>query len=100
MANGELVLGMTGASGATYGVRLLEVLLRAGRTIHLVISPSAAIVLQEELGRVVTADFNLADLLGDAAPSAENAFPGRVHYHLHGQFHAGIASGSFLTAAW
>src|SRR6266853_512189 len=35
MAGSDLVLAMTGASGAPYGVRLLEVLLRAGRTVHL-----------------------------------------------------------------
>src|SRR5437016_2782913 len=35
MAGGDLVLAMTGASGAPYGVRLLEALLEAGRTVHL-----------------------------------------------------------------
>src|SRR6266404_2973280 len=38
----NLVVAMTGASGAPYGLRLLEVLLRAGRTVHLVMSPAAA----------------------------------------------------------
>ena len=33
MAATDLVLAMTGASGAPYGVRLLHVLLRAGRTV-------------------------------------------------------------------
>ena len=41
MAAGDLVLAMTGASGAPYGVRLLEILLKAGRTVHLTISPAA-----------------------------------------------------------
>jgi len=95
MPAGDLVLAMTGASGAPYGVRLLEVLLRAGRTIHLVISPSAVEVLEEELGRVVNlGQFELADLLGDAAKELTQ---GRVIYHLHGQFLSGIASGSFVT---
>src|SRR5436853_385782 len=30
----DLVLAMTGASGSVYGVRLMEVLLRAGRRVH------------------------------------------------------------------
>jgi flavin prenyltransferase len=45
-----LVLAMTGASGALYAIRLLDCLLRAGETVHLTISPSAAMVLQQELG--------------------------------------------------
>jgi 4-hydroxy-3-polyprenylbenzoate decarboxylase len=94
MATTDLVLAMTGASGAPYGVRLLEVLLRAGRTVHLTISPSGAEVLRTELGRTVDLNrFRLDDLLGEAT----QALPGEVRYHHHGNFMAGIASGSFLT---
>ena len=46
----DLVVAMTGASGAIYAIRLLEVLLVAGHTVHLTISKSAAIVLDRELG--------------------------------------------------
>jgi 4-hydroxy-3-polyprenylbenzoate decarboxylase len=96
MAASDLVLAFTGASGAPYGVRLLEVLLAAGRTVHLVISPSGAEVIAQELGRTPCLDrFDLADLLGDKTDEANR---GRVHYHHHGDFRAGIASGSFLTA--
>jgi 4-hydroxy-3-polyprenylbenzoate decarboxylase len=45
----DLVLAMTGASGAPYAVRLLRVLCQLGRTVHLTISPSGAQVLREEL---------------------------------------------------
>jgi 4-hydroxy-3-polyprenylbenzoate decarboxylase len=95
MAANDLVLALTGASGAPYGVRLLEVLLRAGRTVHLVLSPAAVQVLAHELDRRVCLDrFVLADLLGDAvAPDL-----GQVQYHHFMDFQAGIASGSFLTA--
>ena len=66
MAADDLVLAMTGASGAPYGVRLLEVLLRAGKTIHLTLSPAAVQVLEQELDRRIRLDrFDLADLLGD-----------------------------------
>jgi 4-hydroxy-3-polyprenylbenzoate decarboxylase len=94
MAANDLVLALTGASGAAYGVRLLEVLLRAGRTVHLVLSPAAVQVLQHELDRRVYLDrFVLSDLLGDStAPH-----PGQVCYHHFMDFQAGIASGSFLT---
>ncbi len=95
MAAGDLVLALTGASGAPYGVRLLEVLLRAGRTVHLTMSPSAVQVLDTELGRRVNLDhFDLHDLMGEAA---ESASAGQVHYHHFRDFRAGIASGSFLT---
>jgi 4-hydroxy-3-polyprenylbenzoate decarboxylase len=96
MAAGDLVLAFTGASGAPYGVRLLEVLLRAGRTVHLCISPAAAEVILQELGRSVRLnDFDPADLLGESADAAGD---GRLRYHHFKDFRAGIASGSFQTA--
>ena len=49
MAANDLVVAMTGASGAPYGVRLLEVLIRAGRTVHLVLSPAAVQVIFQEM---------------------------------------------------
>jgi 4-hydroxy-3-polyprenylbenzoate decarboxylase len=95
MAVNDLVLALTGASGAPYGVRLLEVLLRAGRTVHLVVSPSAVQVIERELDRRVNLDrFILADLLGDVAAAFDAE---RVRYHHFMDFQAGIASGSFLT---
>jgi 4-hydroxy-3-polyprenylbenzoate decarboxylase len=95
MAATDLVLAMTGASGAPYGVRLLEVFLRAGRTVHLTLSPSAVEVLEQELDRHVRLDeFDLVDLLGEASNLAS---PNKVRYHHYRDFRAGIASGSFLT---
>ncbi|MGL4460643.1 MAG: flavoprotein, partial [Planctomycetia bacterium] len=48
-----IVLAFTGASGAAYGRRLLELLLRAGREVHLTFSPSACQVFHEELGLTI-----------------------------------------------
>jgi 4-hydroxy-3-polyprenylbenzoate decarboxylase len=96
MAATDLVLALTGASGAPYGVRLLQVLLRAGRTVHLVISPSAVQVLEHEMQRRIRLErFALTELLGDDAAEVP---PQRVLYHHFMDFQAGIASGSFLTA--
>jgi len=90
-----LVVGITGASGAAYAVRLLEVLLEAGREVHLAISPSGQAVIATELGRPLDLDrFDVAALLGKPAPAA-----GRLHYHHYKNLMAPIASGSFLTAA-
>jgi 4-hydroxy-3-polyprenylbenzoate decarboxylase len=92
----DLVLAMTGASGAVYGVRLLEVLLAAGRTVHLLISPAAAEVLRHELEREVDLErFQIEDLLGARAAAASG---GNVLYHDQRDLCASVASGSFLTA--
>jgi flavin prenyltransferase len=96
MAAGDLVLAVTGASGSAYAVRLLETLLRAGRTVHLTMSPSAAEVFATEVGRPLSiARFDPAGFLGDAAAGLDLSL---VRYHRHNDFSAGIASGSFLTA--
>jgi 4-hydroxy-3-polyprenylbenzoate decarboxylase len=96
MAAADLVLAFTGASGVVYGVRLLETLLRAGRTVHLCISSAAAEVIAHELGRSIRLDrFDPAELLGEAAAGVPL---GGIRYHPFMDFHAGIASGSFLTA--
>jgi 4-hydroxy-3-polyprenylbenzoate decarboxylase len=95
MAATDLVLALTGASGSPYGVRLLEVLLRAGRTVHVSLSPSAVEVLQRETGRTVRLDrFDPGELLGEATRGLDLT---RVCYHHYQNFQAGIASGSFLT---
>src|SRR5436190_16091179 len=95
MAATDLVLAFTGASGAPYGVRLLEVLVRAGRTVHLTISPAAAEVFQQEIDvRLDLAHFDVRPLL----PEAAHPLAKQVHYHHYRDFRAGIASGSFLTA--
>jgi flavin prenyltransferase len=90
-----LVVGITGASGAPYAARLLEVLLAADREIHLAISPSGQAVIEQELGRRIDLDtFRLDVLLGKAPPTT-----GTLHYHHYKNLMAPIASGSFLTAA-
>ena len=71
MSDLPIVVAITGASGAAYGVRLVEVLLAAGREIHLTISPSGQAVFGEEIGRRIDLDrFDLATLLGGPAPAA------------------------------
>ena len=45
----QIALAITGASGAPYAKRLLEVLLQQGLTVHLMISTAGIIVLADEL---------------------------------------------------
>lgn len=112
-----IVLGITGASGAIYAVRLLEVLQSAGRDVHVSISTSGRDVIAQELGVDVDLDrFDLAKLesirsgvnfkapspcplsaTADLRPKGEGSKAGGVHYFHHQDFLAPMASGSFLT---
>jgi 4-hydroxy-3-polyprenylbenzoate decarboxylase len=77
-----------------YGVRLLGVLLRAGRTLHFTLGPAAVEVLEQGThGRVRLDRYDAADLLGGAAPGG-----GRVKYIHCLDSRAGIACGSFGAA--
>ncbi len=70
----NLVLAVTGASGAIYAVRLLDVLLGAGCDVNLSISPSGQAVLRHELGLNVDLDaFHLESLLPERPQLAEDA---------------------------
>jgi flavin prenyltransferase len=94
------ILAITGASGAVYAVRLLEVLLRAGKTVHVTLSPSGAAVLKQELGLDVDlARFRPGMLLtGKADPPGEQVYDGALLYYHYQNFFAPMASGSFLNA--
>ncbi len=90
-----LILALTGASGAVYATRLLEVLVRSGMDVHFTISPSGAAVVKQELDIVVDpAKLDIASLL-----PAELAEQARSHVvcHHYQDFMSPIASGSFLT---
>jgi 4-hydroxy-3-polyprenylbenzoate decarboxylase len=76
----RLVVGVSGASGACLGLRVLEVCAELGVETHLVASRAAALTLGQEL------DLTLADLAAKASVSYR---PGDVG--------AAIASGSFPT---
>jgi flavin prenyltransferase len=95
-----LILAMTGASGAVYGVRLLEVLLATGRDVFLTISPSAQLVLDTELGiKVDLQRFSAEGVLNrkrlDAA--SIDRYQKQIHYCHFQDLMSPIASGSFLT---
>ncbi|MEM7621935.1 MAG: UbiX family flavin prenyltransferase [Planctomycetota bacterium] len=88
------VIGVSGASGACYAIRVLEQLLLGGHTVHLVVSEYGQRLLFDEGGirRVELAALcpNLA-----AAPGAE-VYDSRVIKHPNKDVGAVIASGSFL----
>jgi len=88
-----LIVAITGASGAVYAQRLLQVLVESRQEVHLTISPSGKIVIQQELGVEVDLDnFHIEQLLPKLQTTANS-----IHYHQHHDFMAPIASGSFQT---
>jgi 4-hydroxy-3-polyprenylbenzoate decarboxylase len=118
----NIVVAITGASGVTYSVRLLEVLLASGCDIHLVISAAGQVVLKQELDLIVDLDnFNPASLMLDSGEilrdpklqalraksgisgDSSNVLgigvgePGRIHFYHPHDYLAPIASGSFIT---
>ncbi len=107
----RFVLGITGASGAVYGVRLLETLLGSPCEVHVVLSPTAELVILDELPGLQRNDdpkqflrsairragerFGLRPYdqdNGKTAPPQENLF---VHHW--DDYFAPISSGSFAT---
>ncbi len=78
----RLVVGITGATGAVYGVRLLARARELGLQTHLVVTPSGVLNVHHELGL----DRRAVEALAD-------------HAYAPGDVGACIASGSFDTAA-
>ncbi len=76
----RLVVGISGASGVVYGVRVLEAAAQLGVDTHLVLSRAAVLTLQQEMG------------LDAAAVQARASV-----VHRPGDIGAAIASGSFRT---
>jgi flavin prenyltransferase len=89
-----LVIGISGASGAPYVLRLLEILLGGGHEIHLVASEYGRRLLAEE------SDVRALDLASLAPSLARRddaaAIAQRLIVHPHKDVGAVIASGSFL----
>ncbi len=79
-ANNRLIVGITGASGAILGIRLLETLKSSPIETHLVLSDTARLSIQQE-----------TDYTPDRVLSLAN-----VSYDFH-DLGASIASGSFST---
>jgi flavin prenyltransferase len=76
----RIVVGISGSSGAIYGVRTLEALRQLGVESHLVLSPTASQTIEYETGRKVSEVRTLAHTVYDVRDLA-----------------AAISSGSFKT---
>lgn len=106
------MIAITGASGAVYATRLLQLLSNADRQVHLTISPSGAAVIYQELG--LTIDVRKPDLPKllstvpkyvdddghrETAEHAATLTDQFIRYHAYDDYMTPIASGSFRTAA-
>jgi 4-hydroxy-3-polyprenylbenzoate decarboxylase len=76
----RLIVGVTGASGAVYGLRVLDACRELGVESHLVLSRASALTIAQETGRDIAAVQAKADVAYKA-----------------GDIGAAIASGSFRT---
>jgi 4-hydroxy-3-polyprenylbenzoate decarboxylase len=74
-----IVLAITGASGAIYGIRALELLHSLGRETHFVVSAAARPIIEQETGRTADEVGELASFTYDpadtGAPIASGSFP-------------------------
>jgi 4-hydroxy-3-polyprenylbenzoate decarboxylase len=84
------VLGISGASGAAYALRFIELVLGAGHELHLVVSDYGRRLLFDEAGiRELSLETLAPSLVGQTGV-------GRLFIHPHKDVGAVIASGSFL----
>jgi 4-hydroxy-3-polyprenylbenzoate decarboxylase len=87
-----IAVGITGASGAVYGVKLTQQLLSLGHTVHLIITEAGWQVFLEELGWDTSDREALID-------QEFRSYGGNFYYHTLRDFRAPIASGSYRSDA-
>ncbi|UKS30603.1 UbiX family flavin prenyltransferase [Paenibacillus sp. HWE-109] len=88
--SGNWVIGITGASGAVYGVRLIQVLLDLGMQVHVIITEAGWRVLHDELDWQVT---KRKEMLQQHFGNRLGAY----EFHPIANIGASVASGSFRT---
>lgn len=89
----ELSVGISGASGAAYSVRLLQALesMDEVKKVHLVISTNAFILLKEEMSiHLSEKNFKMNQLIGQDSK--------KIEFYHNMNFYSPIASGSYPTA--
>lgn len=96
MSVSSVTLIMTGASGAQYGLKLLEQLVIAGVSINLLISKAGKIVIKTETNlKLPSRGTEIVDFFTDKL----GASPDQIKYYEREQWMAPIASGSGVADA-
>ncbi len=88
---GPYIIAITGASGAVYGIRLLEYMLQQGFQIHLTLTEEAKYIIEDEIGLVLGEDVH-GSLCKFLKIDGQNLF-----YYENKDLTAPIASGSNPT---
>ena len=96
MENKSVTLIMTGASGAQYGLKLLEQLVLAGVSINLLISKAGRIVIATETDVKLP---SRGDEIVEFFTQKFHAAPDQIHYYEREQWMSPIASGSGVADA-
>lgn len=86
------MVAITGASGAIYGLRLLQFLVEAGQPVDLMVSKAALQVMKEENDLVLS-----NDICGDLLKYLELPAASPVSLHSLTDFAAPVSSGSYRT---
>lgn len=89
----KIVVGISGASGAQYATRLLELLLAGGHEVHLVATEYGRQLLHDELN---ISRLSVQELTPALTPHASEIENKRLFIHPHKDVGAVIASGSFM----
>lgn len=85
----KYIIGLSGASGSIYGIRLLEELLKRNKEIHLIISEPACQVIEQELHW--NFDSGMEECFLKHLPA------GNIKFYRNSDIAAPLASGSFIT---
>lgn len=91
-----LTVALTGASGARYGLRLVECLVQAGLRVYLLISQAGQVVLRMETGMEIPARPAEAEVF---LTEHYGAKPGQIRVFGRQEWMAPVASGSNPTEA-
>jgi 4-hydroxy-3-polyprenylbenzoate decarboxylase len=82
----KYIVGITGASGSIYGIRLIEELLKCGNEVHIIITDSGTKVMKFE------AEYTIEQLIKHLEEFSTN-----IKIHCIDNLFAATASGSFKT---
>ncbi len=86
----SIILGITGASGASFGLSALKILTESeSYTVHMIVSPWAHKVILEETGSSLESHLKFFSELSDIRD--------KVIIHQHDDLSASVSSGSFPT---
>lgn len=89
------IIALTGASGAVYGLRLIEELLKRGDDVDLIISPSGFLLLKEEADLECSPE-NAGEKILKYLSGKAGGVKGKLKFYPNHDLSGAVASGSYL----